>query len=431
MDLLRDSTLGQLVRFVTNNQCLLYPEEQAGFVYPGNYEGASLAFVPTPGLLYKSLIEVPIPGFGTTTPQSIQRDEESSSKQAEAVILVAWYSELDAENPQNWSSWKKTMVTAVLSLYTFTVYCASAIYTPSVEGVMNEYGVNHTVSTLGLSLYVLGYGTGPLAFSPISEIPSIGRNTPYILSLFFYALMAIPTVLTRSLPGFLFLRFLTGFLGSPCLATGGATLQDMYSSMKLPYGYTAWVGATFCAPALGPVISAFAVTASGNWRLSLWEVFGMATFTFVVMFLTFPETSAATILLRRARRLRKRLGDRRYISQSEISEAKLSSRQTVANALIRPLQITVLDPAVLFTNVYSSYSYGVYYSFFEAFPLVYTDIYGFDLGLTGAAFLSIVGASLLGTLLYLIYIHWCLVGLITRLLSSYTHRYQPLKILTK
>ncbi|PLB47573.1 MFS general substrate transporter [Aspergillus steynii IBT 23096] len=396
MDLLRDSSLGQLVRFVTGKQCLLYPEERASFTYP---EEIALSRRLGPGLEVSQ---------AQSTLQARQGDEETGLAHGKDIMLVGWYDEMDAENPQNWSTWKRSVVTAVLWLYTFTVYCASAIYTPSVDGVMAEYAVDHTLSTLGLSLYVLGYGIGPLIFSPISEIPRVGRNAPYMITLFLYVLMAVPTVLTRHFAGFLVLRFLTGFLGSPCLATGGATLQDMYSPLKLPYGYTAWVGATFCAPALGPVISGFAVAASGDWRLSLWEILWMAVLTFVVMFVAFPETSAPRILLGRAQRIRKRLHDQRYIAQSEIDEANLAPRHVLINALIRPLQITVMDPAVFFTNLYSSYSYGVYYSFFEAFPLVYTDMYGFNLGLTGTAFLSIVVACLVGTLVYLTYVYWYL-----------------------
>ncbi|RAH77942.1 multdrug transfer [Aspergillus japonicus CBS 114.51] len=414
MDLLRDSSLGQLVRFATGKRCFLYPEERAGFAHPCTEEKVSVSsglvhvprsqsehqrLVPGPGSKYER------PHSQALTPQGgpVNEGRRSDGKD---IFLVDWYDEKDVDNPQNWSSFKKSIVTAVLWLYTFTVYCASAIYTPSVDGVMEEYNLDHTLSTLGLSLYILGYGIGPLIFSPISEIPRIGRNAPYMITLFLYVLMAVPTALTRSFPAFLVLRFLTGFLGSPCLATGGATLQDMYSWSKMPYGYTAWVGATFCAPALGPIISGFAVDARGDWRLPLWEILWMALLTFVVMFVAFPETSASTILLRRAQRVRKVFKDQRYVSQSEIDEASLSPRHIVAHALIRPLQITILDPAVFFTNLYSSYSYGVYYSFFEAFPLVYTDMYGFDLGLTGTAFLSIVVACLAGTLIYLIYVYW-------------------------
>lgn len=60
----------------------------------------------------------------------------------------------------------------------------------------------------------LGYGLGPLLFSPLSEIPQIGRNIPYATTFFLYTLVSIPLALVRNAPAFMFLRFLQGFLGS-------------------------------------------------------------------------------------------------------------------------------------------------------------------------------------------------------------------------
>lgn len=45
---------------------------------------------------------------------------------------------------------------------------------------------------------------------------------------------------------------------------------------------------------------------------------------------------------------------------------------------------------MLFTTVYLALDYAIYYSFFESFPLVYRDIYGFSLGAMGLAFLSMM-----------------------------------------
>lgn len=66
---------------------------------------------------------------------------------------------------------------------TFSIYIGSAIYTPSIMGVMAEFGVSQVAATLGLTLFVAGYGLGPLIWSPLSEIPQIGRNPIYIATL--------------------------------------------------------------------------------------------------------------------------------------------------------------------------------------------------------------------------------------------------------
>lgn len=46
-------------------------------------------------------------------------------------------------------------------------------------------------------------------------------------------------------------RFLTGFFGSPALATGGATIADMYRPQKQAYGLAVWGIGAVCGPVLG------------------------------------------------------------------------------------------------------------------------------------------------------------------------------------
>jgi hypothetical protein len=84
----------------------------------------------------------------------------------------------------------------------------------------------------------------------------------------------------------------------------------------------------------------------------------MAGPSFILMFLSMPETSADAILLRRAQRLRALTGDSRLKSASEIKATNVVFSAVVWDALIKPIQITVLDPAVLFVNVYTSFVYA-------------------------------------------------------------------------
>ncbi|CZR59550.1 related to FLR1-Putative H+ antiporter regulated by yAP-1 and involved in multidrug resistance [Phialocephala subalpina] len=313
------------------------------------------------------------------------------------TILVDWYETNDQANPMNWSAKKKAFVAFQIDFYTFAVYMASSIYTSSEPGVMAHFGVGSTKAALGLAMYVLGYGLGPLLWSPMSEIPIFGRNVPYVGTFIIYVILCVPTALVDNVGGLLFLRFLTGFFGSPCLANGGASMQDLFSPMYIPYAITIWAAAAFCGPALGPMISGFSVTAKG-WRWSLWEILWLSGPVFIFWFFFLPETSADTILLYRARRLRKMTNNSNLQSNSEIKRRHLTFRQIAADAIIKPFEIMFKDPAVLFTNVYTALIYGIYYSFFEAFALVYGPIYGFNLGLTGVAFLTvIIGALITGT----------------------------------
>jgi DHA1 family multidrug resistance protein-like MFS transporter len=195
----------------------------------------------------------------------------------------------------------------------------------------------------------------------VPTVPVFGRNIPYITTFALFTILALPTALVDNLGGLLVLRFLLGFFGSPCLANGGASMgvstthirisapannyKDMFSLLYLPYAMAFWVSAAFAAPALGPLISGFAVYAE-NWRWSQWEVLWMAGPIFLLFFFFLPETSPSNILLNRAARLRKASGNEHIRSQSEIDQKDTPLSAVILEAIWKPVEITFKDPAV-------------------------------------------------------------------------------------
>jgi DHA1 family multidrug resistance protein-like MFS transporter len=437
---IREAPFGQLVRLLTKNKYFQYPEEKPDFKLPDAWlqllnESSTAENIPDEkkrepedGHLSQDTSEPLSRTSSITLPFTearLEADEQheiekiksipiAPRKTKDGAILVDWYYTDDAENPHNWSNTKRALITTVICLYTFVVYTTSAIYTSSTEGIMREFGVSSLVATLGLSLYVLGYGVGPLVFSPLSEIPTIGRNPVYIVTMFLFVIISIPTAFVGNFPGLMVLRFLQGFFGSPCLASGGASIGDLYSLMSLPYAMMAWVSAAYCGPALGPLLSGFAVPVKG-WRWSLFESIWASAPVLILMFVFLPETSSATILLRRAERLRKIHNNKRFMSQSEIDQRNMRVSDIAIDALIKPLEITIKDPAVLFVQIYTAIIYGIYYSFFEVFPLVYPVDYGMNLGQIGLVFLCIMVSCIIGIALYVAYIYYWMNPRIMRL----------------
>lgn len=113
--------------------------------------------------------------------------------------------------------------------------------------------------------------------------------------------------------------------------------------------------------ALGPLLSAYAVSAK-DWRWSLYEMIWVSAPILIIYFVLMPETSGPNILLRRAQRLRETTGSQRLKSQSEMDQAHLTVSGVAVDALIKPLEITIKDPAILFVQVYAAIVYGIYYS---------------------------------------------------------------------
>lgn len=77
--------------------------------------------------------------------------------------------------------------------------------------------------------------------------------------------------------------------------------------------------------------------------------------------------------------------------------------QVLTTALWQPIKI-MREPAVTYSNVYIGLVYSQFYLFFESVPLVYSGIYGFDLGATGLVFISVLIGVLLGALAYYLYL---------------------------
>ena len=162
----------------------------------------------------------------------------------------------------------------------------------------------------------------------------------------------------------------------------------MFGFLKLPYCLAFWACSGTLAPAIGPIVAGYSITAK-DWRWSQWELLWLSGPILILLFTLLPETSSDTILLRRVVRLRKLTSDGNLRSQSEIKMQHMTAKQMAFNTLVKPWEMNALDPAILFTTVYCSLTYAIFYSFFEVFPFVFPVMYGFDLGQSGLAFLCV------------------------------------------
>ncbi|KAF8305616.1 MFS general substrate transporter [Clavulina sp. PMI_390] len=447
-DILRESTVGGLLNRASGGRILPFPDQRPDFVIPAKYLATStMASRPSANLTrvnsHETAVEatpknasydLPAPvsekstGLEVSKFDTIQTQTDSSLEAGPEVIiekagldtkgyiLVDWYGDDDQENPRNWSSRKRSFVLAQIMLLTFSVYIGSAIYTASTFLIMEEFNVSEVVATLGLSLFIEGYAIGPMLLSPLQELPSIGRNPPYIITLILFALLQIPTALSKNIGTLLALRFITGFLGSPALATGGASVGDIFPQHHVPYTIGLWAMGAVAGPVMGPIVGGFAAAAKG-WRWPLWELAWISGFSAVFLSFFFPETLGDTILLKRAQRLRKLTGNENLRSMSEIKQAEMTPSAVAVEYLVRPFQL-MMEPVVLFLNLYLGLAYAVFYLWFEAFPIVFVDIYHFQGGIAGLPFIGILVGAIVSYTFYVLYLKYYLFPRFGRIASQ-------------
>ena len=255
-------------------------------------------------------------------------------------------------------------------MYTFALYVGSSLYVPAEAGIMEEFGASYDQAVLGLALYVLGYGLGCLLLSPLSEIPAIGRNPPTAISGLVFTVLCIPAALVDNYPGLMILRFTLGLMASPPMATSGAVLGDIWSPSVFPFAIGLWATTTSCSPALGPTIAGFAVKELG-WRFSGWEMLMASGPIYLLLATTIPETSGPTILHYRAKRIREVTGNTEARTEAELKREHLTVSSLLWYALLKPWEMNIKDPALLFTSFFFALLYAIYYTIFEVrtFPL--------------------------------------------------------------
>lgn len=114
--------------------------------------------------------------------------------------------------------------------------------------MQHHFGVSTILATLGTSLAILGYGLGVMIWSPMSEAIRIGRKPVYIVTLLVFVILQAGTALAVNFGMLLAFRFLSGIFGSPVLAIGGASINDMYNPAQRGYAIVLWDVVSIAAP---------------------------------------------------------------------------------------------------------------------------------------------------------------------------------------
>ncbi|RDL32618.1 putative multidrug resistance protein [Venustampulla echinocandica] len=290
----------------------------------------------------------------------------------------------DPENPKNWSKAYKWWCTMVVALTCFVVALCSSVISADIMGVADEFHRSEEVALISISIFVVGFGVGPMIFAPLSEI--LGRRIIYATTLFVAVIFIIPCAVAKNMATLLVCRAIDGIAFSAPMTLVGGTLADLWRTEERGVPMAAFSAAPFIGPAIGPLIGGFLADA-GGWRWLYWIQLIFATVSWVLITFTLPETYAPTILARRAKKLREQTGEKEHVTEQDIDKRPLSERLRVF--LLRPFQLLFGELIVLLISLYMSVLYGLLYMFFVAYPIVYQQGKGYTAGITGLMFIPI------------------------------------------
>jgi multidrug resistance protein len=321
--------------------------------------------------------------------QILREVRSNATGKIERYELVTWKID-DPENPKNWSKAYKWWCTMCVAITCFVVAFNSAVITADLEGVSETFNVSEEVSLLTITLFVIGFGVGPMAFAPFSEI--WGRRPIYAVTLFLAVVFTIPGAVAQNIGTLLVTRFIAGVAFSAPMSLVGGTLADLWKNEERGVPMAAFSAAPFIGPGVGPLVGGFLGDSMG-WRWLYWIQLILSGVVWILITFTVPETYTPTLLAKRAQKMRKETGDEKYVTEQDIDSRPFSQRLTLF--LLRPFQLLFQELIVFFISLYMSVLYGLLYMFFVAFPIVYQKGKGYSASSTGLMFIPLIVGVLL------------------------------------
>ncbi|KAH7139716.1 major facilitator superfamily domain-containing protein [Dactylonectria estremocensis] len=306
-------------------------------------------------------------------------------------MLVEFAGPGDPKSPRNWPASRKITTTILYGLLTMGSTWSSAIYSTAVNDISQEFSVSEDLSNLGTSLILIGFGTGPMLWSPLSEI--YGRKVPVLVPYFVALCFTVGTGVAADFQTVLVMRFLAGFFGSAPLSITGGVLADMFEPSQRGLALVGYASAVVGGPVFAPVVGSAIVASGIGWR---WTQYVTAIYMLIIVSLgalVLHESYAPVLLVSKARRLRLSTGEWAYHASHE--EWDPSLREMTTKFLIRPLQLLGTPVCFLFA-LHASFVYSIVYLNLGAFPIIFGQMRGWTQVTASTPFLALIVGIIAG-----------------------------------
>ncbi|KAL2857325.1 major facilitator superfamily domain-containing protein [Aspergillus pseudoustus] len=297
----------------------------------------------------------------------------------------------DPLHPHNWPMARKVRLSLILAYVTFVSSFASAIFSSSVGAVSQQYGISTEVSTLGVTLYVLGFAAGPTFWAPASELS--GRRWPITAGVFGYSIFTIGTATAKDVQTIMLTRFFAGLFAASPLSIVPAAFADMYNNRQRGVAVACFAMAVFVGPFASPFTGGFIVLSYLGWRWTMYISAIMGFLGTVLLLLFFKETYAPMVLVEKAATLRRQT--RNWGVHAKQDEVELDFNELITVNFSRPFRMLFTEPIVFLVTLYMSFIYGLMYALLAAYPVVFQGIHGMNLGVGSLPFIGLIIGELL------------------------------------
>ncbi|RYO81542.1 hypothetical protein DL764_009747 [Monosporascus ibericus] len=278
-------------------------------------------------------------------------------------VLVDFDGPDDPHRPMNWPT-HKVNTTLLYGLATMTATWGSSAYASGTQQIAEEFNVGRQVATLGTTLFLLGFGVGPLLWAPLSEI--YGRRVAALTPMFVAICFSFATATAKDLQTIMITRFFGAFFASAPVTNTGGVLGDLFSPMHR-----------------GIAMAGYALAVVG----------GPTAFVLLTAVVFIDETYPPKLLVAKASRLRHESGN--WALHAKFEEWDVSVAELARKFLVRPVRL-LCTPICFLVALYASFCYGILYMQLGAVPIIFHELRGWPFLSSELPFLALCLGSVTG-----------------------------------
>lgn len=164
-------------------------------------------------------------------------------------VIVDFDGPDDPYRPLNWPTHKKVVTTMLYGLVTMTATWASSSYSAGTKQIAAAFDVSEEVSTLGTTLFLFGFGVGPLLWAPLSEV--YGRRIAVLTPMFIAVCFSFGSATAKDFQTLMLTRFFGAFFASAPVTNTGGVLGDLYTPNWRGIAIAGYAMAVVGGPVLG------------------------------------------------------------------------------------------------------------------------------------------------------------------------------------
>lgn len=291
--------------------------------------------------------------------------------------------------------YKKWTILTVIFIVQCSMNFNTSVFPNAITPLSEHFSISEQAARVGQMIFLVAYAFGCELWAPWSE--EFGRWPIMQASLFLVNIWQLPCALAPNFGSLVVGRFLGGLSSAGGSVTLGMT-ADMWEPQDQGFAVAYVVLSSVGGTSIGPIFGAF-IERYLSWQWNFWVQLIFGGVTQLLHLVCVQETRSTVLIDREARRRRKAGEDDNIFGPNEVKTPRFDAKDVI-RVWIRPFEMFLREPIVLFLSLLSGFSDALIFTSIESFSLVYTQ-WDFGTIALGLAFIPIILGYLIAYAMFL------------------------------